>query len=119
MIHPLTPHEKAELNAWIAEHVYGYKVQFIEIVRANMIPNEYSHSGMIGVPDYAGDWAYAGPLFERYPYLWLQKYGNEYYAVFTSFQHVRDDLALAQGTTGPEAIAKAVRAYEEGGERER
>lgn len=113
----LTPQERQALNAWIAEHVYSVTSAYpngaefknytwyakgtdLRIVHPNDIPN------------YAGDWTYAGPLFDRYP-LVLHNHPHLGYADVGYYDDREDWLSLAEGTTGPEAIAKACKAWEE------
>lgn len=108
MIQPLTPQEKDELNAWIAEHVYHLQVRWdSEFVSGPVVYDEDTNSWFI-VNDCAGDWSAAGPLLDRYEFSlehWL--IDNTYHV----YDHNGDEIEI--GTTGPEAIAKAVRQYEE------
>lgn len=107
-IQPLTPEERADLNAWIAEHVYKLPVdREHEWSFGPVVYDEASRSWFI-IDDYCGDWAHAGPLFDRYSFS-LYNMGDRYsvYRRDTGFM-------IAIGTTGPEAIAKAVKVYEEG-----
>jgi len=114
MIVALTPQERQDLNAWLAEHVYHLPQSEWEIpceVKQHTISNSGNFCYECRIvpipkpPDYADDWRYAGPLFDRYPGLVLMNNGN-YYACTFGTQSIR-------GTTGPEAIAKAVKAWEE------
>lgn len=101
----LTPEARAELNAWIAEHVYQLQVRWdSEFVDGPVVYDEDTNSWFM-VDDYAGDWFYAGRLFDRYPGFILMHNGY-YFACTFGTQSTR-------GTTGPEAIAKAVKVYEE------
>lgn len=106
MIQPLTPQEKAELNAWIAEHVFGYKIT--KHYRDNRY---YTDKGIIELPNYTDEWSAAGPLFDRYEFLLYRRDDGVY--IYRNLDDLDYDVILAQGTTGPEAIAKAVKQYEE------
>lgn len=122
MIQPLTPQEKAEVNAWIAEHVDGFVWQVAEddprfevLIRNGWIisardtgtttPQHYN-----GHP-YTDEWSAAGPLFDRYKFELARQqdyYTKEiYYIVRLAY------ITIERGTTGPEAIAKAAKQYEE------
>lgn len=123
MIHPLTPQERSDLNAWIAEHVYEWtNVRFGTMVNLAMLgsterwygtpPNSIEQP----IPDYC-TWGAAGPLFDRYPewrlYHFLDTEGDKVYTIYTYDEYRETDNDIAEGTTGPEAIAKAVKQYEE------
>jgi hypothetical protein len=101
----LTAEERTELNAWIAEHVYHLKVQFED---GEYVRYHETHDEWQPVDDYATEWGYAGPLFDRYPGFAVHRVHDHHYTVTHELQQL-----LASGTTGPEAIAKAVKAYEE------
>jgi hypothetical protein len=119
----LTPEERAELNAWIAEHIYQWThVRFGTVVNLAMLGSTERWYGTPpngieqAVPDYC-TWWYAGPLFDRYEFTldgYLDLYSNDQkcYQVFTN-ERYRDHELLGEAPTAPEAIAKAVKAYEE------
>lgn len=105
----LTPQERQELNTWIAEHVYHKQVRWdSEFVSGPVVYDEDTRSWFM-VDDYAGDWTYAGPLFDRYEFSLDHRMVDNTYHVY---DHNGDEIEI--GTTGPEAIAKAVKAWEEG-----
>lgn len=123
MIQPLTPQEKAELNAWIAEHVYNLAKSDWDIpceTQQHTISNSRNFCFECRVvpqpepPNYTDEWSAAGPLLERYEFIFRTIHtpiGTDY-EVSRHITMYKDEL-LAQGTTGPEAIAKAVKQYEE------
>lgn len=121
MIAPLTPEQKAELNAWIAEQVYDKRVRWdSEFVSGPVTYDDNTRSWFM-VDNYTDDWSAAGPLFDRHTFTLdrcpnLYRDGVTVYQVFGADAYSSHTL-LAEGTTGPEAIAKAVRAYEEGEQR--
>ena len=121
MIHPLTPQEKAELNAWIAENITHHQstVHYLEehgtdgyywcaSCADTFLPEEKS------IENYTDDWSAAGLLFDRYP-MWIltQAPSGNLYNVYWNWPNESVETHLASGTTGPEAIAKAVKQYEE------
>jgi hypothetical protein len=116
----LTPEERAELNAWIAEHIYQWThVRFGTVVNLTMLGSTERWYGTPpnateqAVPNYAGDWFYAGPLFDRYTWTLEHSLGFGKDAPIVYHVWAPGMILLATGTTGPEAIAKAVKAYEE------
>lgn len=108
----LTPQERQELNAWIAEHVFGWQWhEASQYLPRRILPPELDPiSGPQRLPNYAGDWTYAGPLFDRYE--WFLGHHLDEWFVYTSRLDV-DHFEIATGITGPEAIAKACKAWEE------
>ena len=98
----LTPQERQALNAWIAEHVYELKWETTNAGIQRFGP----------IPDYTGDWSAAGPLFDRYEMLLYKRDDGVY--IYRNLDDLDYDVYIARGTTGPEAIAKAVKVWEEG-----
>lgn len=112
MIQALTTDERAELNAWIAEHVFGYTdVQPIPNTRAQEGKHP-EHGQYRMIPNFF-NWTHAGPLFDRYEMILYKRDDGVY--IYRSLDDLDYDVYVARGATGPEAIAKAVRAYHEMG----
>lgn len=114
MIQPLTPQEKAELVEWIAINVFSWTWhEETDYLPRRLLPPDYDPiNGQARLPQWPDEWSAAGPLFDRYEFLLYRRDDGIY--IYRNLDDLDYDVILACGTTGPEAIAKSVKQYEEG-----
>jgi hypothetical protein len=122
----LTAEERAELNAWIAEHIYGAQWYDDSYFLDREALRWSENNNLLATRDmktkhvrqswnlyYTDDWSAAGPLFDRYTWTLEHTLGFGKDAPILYHVWAPGMILLATGTTGPEAIVKAVKKSEE------